>query len=465
MYTKYLNFSFIKEKAIEFLKNKKLQSIALITFLMLFSRFLGMVRGFVIYQKMDTAASDLLFSALGIPEIISTLLILGTILNSVLPVASRLKETAKPKLLPYFSFITLSISLLVILISILFLIFIEPILKIYTSPQVWQTWFEKGLLDDYFNVTRILMISPLVFALQSVFGAFLLMEKKFLTQALAGIIYNFGMLFGILLAPISLNFYGAAFGMVAGSVLATLVYYIVLYKDGFILNFRPKFLLDNYQPLVLEIKNTWLVMLPRMLTFNGVIAANLIIKNVADNTAGQITAFDLALSVQGAFMVVITSIASVFFPDLAKIFNDKSDNKNFWRKLVLYTEGVAWISLFGALVTFLVSPVLLWLYELFGKGQGSADYIVYLARVATLSFVFQSVSEILSKYFYVTESKYRPILISTISLVIQIIFIYQVVGYGLDAGFVVAASLLFNYLCYTLLSIYFIRVDYKKLTS
>ncbi len=413
---------------------------------------------------MEPIDSDLLLTATAIPELLATFLIMGTITNAVLPVASRIgQEDKELKASSYINLIILSICLFLAVVIVLCLIFTGPILQFFTSEAAWQDFTQAGLIGDYINVTRILLLTPLFFAMQSVLGVFLTIHRKFFVYSLAGLVYNIGMIAGLLVGVQS-NYYYAAIGMLLGSSLSVLVYFVEARRSGLrglkVLITRFKEEVEKLKP---DLVHTWKLFLPAMLTINGVVVANLMIKNVASGASGQITAFDIGLSIQNVFFTVITSISAVFFPSLAKSFlDDEKDRHRFWAKLKTYSEYTALISLSGSILTFLFAPVVMWLFTLFNSGQGTADYIVYIARIASLSFVFQSVNEVVGKYFYVKERLWPPMIISTIAIIFQISLIYFLIGRGYDEGFSVGLSMLINGLTIFTFSYLLIRREYLQ---
>jgi peptidoglycan biosynthesis protein MviN/MurJ (putative lipid II flippase) len=437
-----------------------LRSVAIITFFLFFSKALGLLRQIIIYQRMDRISSDLLLTASSLSDDVTSLLVMGTIFNAVLPVASRLEHEEGAKMNKYLYLMLLSISGLIGIISLLIIIFTRPILEFTISHEIFNDFANQGLLNDFIGVTRIIAITPLLLSVQSIFGVFLNLKKRFLIFSLAGVVTNLGMIIGLFVGGRN-DYYSAAVGMVLGSFTTVLMYIIESRKFGLV-DFN-KFIIQTKQ-IFIELKDfwmqTWILFFPRIFLISGAVAANRIIKLVATE-GGQITAFDISLSVQAAFFTIITSISTVFYPDLAKVFNDKLINPNiFWNKLQKYTELTAIISLVGGIATFVLAPIFVLIFSLFGKGQDNGNYIAYLAQICTLGFVFQAVSEILGKYFYVKERAWQPVLFAISALVVQVLATYSLIWSGADAGVAVSLGLVINFMILTAMQFWFIRRDY-----
>jgi Uncharacterized membrane protein, putative virulence factor len=348
---------------------------------------------------------------------------MGTVASSVLPVATRIEAKTKSldKVSGYFTLISFSLFTLLIVITTSLLIFTRQVLVWVTSPEILQLYQQLGVFEDYVWVTRILLTGPLLFAIRGVFGVYLTMKKQFLVYGSASLIYNLSTVLALLVAR-SNDYFTIAWGMTIGAGVSSGLFILTSLRNGLQLNLIG--FLRSWQAIFHQYKADFIqtikLFLPRILVINGAVLANLIIIFIAQDK-GQITAVDIGLSIQALFLVLISAVSTVFFPDLAKLFHSTDGNlQAFWRKLFQYTEKVALLAWLGSIVTFICIPLVMWLFELFGKGQDNASYIILLARVATLGLLFQSVNEILGKYFFVRERVWQPVLISVSGTLVQL---------------------------------------------
>lgn len=443
------------------------QSILIVTLLLFLARGLGFIRQILIYQKMDPIASDLLLSASKIPETITTFLIMGTIVSSVLPIASRIetkyKEDSQEKLSLYLNLILATLLTIMFGFSTILFIFTPQVLQVVTSADILNKYNEANIFEDYVLVSRIFLLGPILFASQAVLGLFLTMKKRFLVYASAGVFYNIGAVVALIFSSNN-NYIAVAWGMTLGTAFAVLVYWLTALKAGYKGSYlvSPSKLLQGFRLHYTDFWQTWKLFLPRIFLIHSAVFANLIIIYIAQDQ-GQITALDIALSIQSVFLVLIGAIGSVFFPDLAKIWNSaQQDSRPFWNKLFSYTEKTALITLVGTIITFFAIPLVMWIFEISGKGQDNGDYIIYLARITTLSLVFQAVNEILIKYFYVRERVWQPVLVSIAGTIAQIIVTFSILNIVKDAGVITTLGLGLGNLTVMLISFWLIRTDYKK---
>jgi peptidoglycan biosynthesis protein MviN/MurJ (putative lipid II flippase) len=450
------------------------RAVIIITVFTFASRGMGMLRQALMVTRFDSVTSDLLLAANKIPENIAQLLIMGTIITSVLPVASRieskdvdsdkdpLENTSK-----YLYICLVSILVVVGSINLIALIFTPQILSLpfVTSSETIKNFTDRGILEDYYMTTRILLIGPLLFATQSIFNVFLFLKKRFMVYSWAGMIYNIATVIGILLAR-DRGYIIAAWSMVVGAFATIVLYwwdskksglrdFSVVFKGGLRYNFA-QFKKDLYQ--------TWKLFLPRIFILDAVVLANLLITPIAQpitQKPGQITAVDISLSIYSAFFIVITSLGTVFFPDLAKIFNEKPRTE-FWKILRKYTKNALFLSIGVSILTVIGAPAVVWFFGVLGKFKVNKDYIVFLAQIASVGIVFRAIKEIWSKYFFVRERVWQPVIIEGVGIIAQIAGTYILYIMNVDAGINVMINMTLHLVIWVVLAFGFVYRDWRR---
>lgn len=384
-----------------------------------------MVRNILLYN-LNPVDADIIISSTKIPDLLVSLLIMGTISSSVLPVAARVDAKSKSHTISeYLNVIYLSIMGVLGFFSLIIIFFTPQFLEWTTSQDLLDLFVENDVMDRYVWMTRILLLGPLAFATQGVFGIYLTLKERFTVYSWSGAIYNIGTIVGILIfSRYNELVYAPAWGMMIGAMVASGVYIYEASRFGytpinvlFLTQLRP-----NWHRFKGEFWDTWKVFLPRIFLLNGLVLGNLLINRISDGTPGQITAVDIALSIQGVFFSLITSVSTVFFPNFAKtLHSDTSTNEFFWRRLFTFMRGVGVLAIIGTFGTIVFSPLVLWIFELFGRGQDNAEYIILITRISAFAIVFQSLVEIVSKYIYVKERVWQPAIISITALALQLI--------------------------------------------
>jgi len=458
-----------KDLALKLWSRPNARAAIIITLLTFLSRGLGLVRQVFIYQRMDKEASDLLLAANKIPENIAQLLIMGTIITSVLPIATRIDTKAEgdeTQVSKYLNLMLLSFLILIFSLNLVVLIFTPEILQLpfVTSSNLLDSFRDSGRLDDYFLTTRILLLAPLLFCAQAILSVFLFLKKRFTTYALAGTIYNTGAIIGILITAKN-GYITTAWGMMVGALVTTLVYVWEAKKFGFrglgiIFNTAESFA-SIYRKFKADFIRTWQLFLPRIFILDSVVTANLLITPIAQNI-GQVTAVDIALSIQGAFFVIVTSLSTVLFPDMAKLFNKDNMDKTAWKSIWYYSKNVIYLGIGVTVVTWFGASLIMNIFEILGKGQNNAPYIVAISQIAALSLVMRALREILSKYFFVRERQWEPTILSVLAIFSQILLTLGLRSFGVDSGYNVAISLVLSNFVWLLVAVSLIYRDWLK---
>ena len=448
---------------------------------------MGFIRQFLIYSKLEPIQSDLLLSSNKVPDFLATFLVMGTVYSSVFPIAGKIlynsdkDEKISDKLTSqYLNLVILCLLGLMMFFVILILIFTEPILKVFTSQALWQQVLDGNYLQKYILTTRIMCLIPILSGIQAVLGIFITLKKRFLVYSLAGIFSNLGCMAGILLS--NGNFVTVAIGMVIGWAVANLVFVWEGVRFGYKLPGEAIDLIKSFEHFGLnnnnflenlklqfiyfkkDLTNTLITFFPRIFVIDGFYSAIFLINPLAQNL-GQITAFDIGVSVAGSFFILVSSMTTVAFPNLTKTLHSSNLNKNdFWPQLWKYLKISFFLGLFVTFITLIGSPLVMWLYELLGRGQGTEKYIVQIAQVSSISLTFRAMREIMSQYFYLKERVWQPIILSFFGLFAQIICVFGLLTLpNYDVGIAVSWGLTAYNLIWFLAASYFLYKDYLKI--
>ncbi len=204
MIKRILNF---KSKTIAF-------SAALIAFSTGVSALLGLLRDRLLAGYFGAGESlDVYFAAFRIPDFIYGIVITGGIVAAFLPVFSESLEKNKEegwKLAN--NTLNLIFLILLALCAVLFL-FAPQVVRVITPG------FSASQRETTTLLTRIMMISPILLGISSLFSGILQYFERFLVYSLAPIFYNLGIIFAIIfLVPMEgVGIIGLAYGVVLGS--------------------------------------------------------------------------------------------------------------------------------------------------------------------------------------------------------------------------------------------------------
>ncbi len=463
----------LKNKFQRIIKNPAIISVGLVSALYLFSRIMGLGRTILISKNLDKISSDIFLKADFIPNQLSSILLMGTIISSVLPIATRLLQKDKltkaedyTKTYNYFNLVSFLILSILIVIIILCQFFLEPLLRLVTDSETYTRYETLGKLDEFIFAARVLLLTPINFAIQALFGVLLNLKNRFNIFAVAGVVTNFGAISGVLVAT-STNFITLPIGMLLGGFISCLIYIYYAVKDGYRF---PSNIFDFvywsklFKIYSKELIDTAKVFLPRIFLIDGFLVSYAAMATFK-TPDGQITAFDFATSIQGAFYILISSIGIILFPNISRIVNDKTvGTKKFWDKIHGYLKTTI---ILGFVVSILAIPgsyLVIKIFESFGKLQGVEQnaYIILLTSVSSFRLFFMAIKEVLDKVFYSRESKYLPIGLSVIANVVQVVFIWSL-AQNYDVGVVASVGLMVYYAVWVILALFRVRWEVREI--
>ena len=272
------------------------------------SRFLGVIRDLLLAQRFGAGSElDIYFAAFKIPDFVYNVLILGGVLVAFLPLFSEYFAKDKKEAWKFSSNCLNIFFFLLVLLSLILFLFTPPLMKLIAPG------FNAEQMQKTVTLTRIMFLSPILFGLSSIFSGILQYFNQFLVYSLCPILYNLGIIFGIVFLVPQFGILGVGFGVILGAFFHFAIQIPSVLRCGFnyrfILNFRDA-----------KIKRVFRLMIPRSFGVS-VQQINLIIINAIASTlsAGSISIFTFANNVQYfPIGIVGASLATAVFPTLSK---------------------------------------------------------------------------------------------------------------------------------------------------
>lgn len=270
------------------------------------SGLLGLLRDRLLASRLGASALlDVYFAAFRIPDLVYYVLIAGGVGAVFLPLFSQsVKE--KKSLNFTNNFLTCLFAILIFIYIFTFLF--APILINFITPG-----FSPAQKGETTALTRIILLNPVLFGISAVFSGVLHHHQKFLAYCLAPVLYNLGIIFGILFLLPIFGLKGIAFGVIGGALLHLFVQYFPVRNSGF--RFFPVFDFNSH-----FIKNAFGLMIPRMANQAANQLNLLFINAVASSlVAGSISVFNLSNNLSSLPVGIVgTSFAIASFPFFSK---------------------------------------------------------------------------------------------------------------------------------------------------
>ncbi|MFH1582375.1 MAG: murein biosynthesis integral membrane protein MurJ [bacterium] len=270
------------------------------------SAFLGIFRDRLLAGKFGAGDElDVYYAAFRIPDFVSMVLIMGSISAALIPIFSEYITRNNKEAWKFLSNLFNVVIVVLIFVCLLSVIFAPQLINIITPG------FSEDKKELVVMLTRIMFLSPIILGTSNIISSVLQVFRRFLITSLSPIMYNLGIIIGIVLFVPRLGISGLAWGVVLGAVLHLLIQISVLLKVGF----RYYNIFDISDPgLRRMIKLT----IPRSI---GLAAGQInffVVTAIASTlTSGGLAVFSLSESLSRPF-IILTGIAfsTAAFPHL-----------------------------------------------------------------------------------------------------------------------------------------------------
>src|SRR4030042_4200122 len=222
-------------------KQNSVGSAAFVLMCMVFaSRVLGLVRDRLLSGRFVPDELGIYFAAFRLPNLIFELLVMGALTSAFIPVLTRYLTEGKQKEGWHMASIVINISIVILGVMSL------PIL-IWTDE--FSRFFAPGFTDSQIHQMAtfsrfMVLFQVLPLLVGNFFTGILQSYNLFLMHALAPVVYNVGIIIGIVALSSSLGLYAPVVGVGIGAVLFMLIQLPVLlrigYRHDFAFNYRNK---------------------------------------------------------------------------------------------------------------------------------------------------------------------------------------------------------------------------------
>ncbi|MBI4067711.1 murein biosynthesis integral membrane protein MurJ [Candidatus Gottesmanbacteria bacterium] len=376
------------------------------------SRILGLVRDRMLTSRFTPDDLGVYYAAFRLPNLIFELLVMGALSTAFIPVFTSYLETDRKK--DAFKIASSVINIGFILLAILSI----PIL-IFT-PLVCR-FLAPGFSDDQIALmvpfTRIMVlaqVAPLLIG--NFFTGILQSFRNFIIPALAPVLYNLGIILGIILFTSSAGLFAPVYGVVLGSILFTAIQFPLV----FIYGYRHSWSFDIKNQGVRDIGK---LMGPR--TFGLAISqidttVDLMLSSLLGSAA--VTIFNLAQHLQQMPIGLFgASLAQATFPSLSGSWVKKNIEEFKSLFLVAFHQILFWIVPISAILIVLRIPMV---RLVFGAKRFDWEATVLTGKTLaffSLSLFAQSLVHLLARGFFALHDSKTPVAIGGVAVMINTI--------------------------------------------
>lgn len=353
--------------------------------------------------------------AFSIPDFMYTILVSGALSVTFIPVFNQRLVAGNKKSAWQLSTSLINLmALLTLVASILIIIFAEPLVRYIVAPGLDESG--RGLAV---SMMRIVAVNPFLFAVSTVLASIQQAVGRFTFFTLAPMIYNVGIIIGILFFTRGISLFGwqvfeggimgVALGVVLGAILQLLVSSIGLFGLGFDYQFKIFRKNQGFRQV--------LRLLPPRAFDQGADYITMIAEfNLASRLAsGSIRFFQQAAMLHAMPVNLIgISISTAAFPQLTvRLAQGRPDL--FKKDLQGVMRAIIWLILPVAIITF------------FGRGyvvnvakEGGNIIIADLLGIFAVAIIFRSIYHIAARSFYAQQDTKTPLHVSLVTIALNI---------------------------------------------
>lgn len=377
----------------------------LLAFFSILSQFFALFRDRLLAGNLGTGIElDIYYTAFKLPDLIFVFVSALVSISVLVPLfVKKIEKTEELKKLVDSIFTVLSFISVFILIIAFF--FTPKFLQIIV-PDL----FNSNLGDELIMITRIMLIQPILLAISSFMGSLVQAYKKFTIYAFSPILYNLGIILGILVFYPVYGLPGLAYGVVVGAFMHLFLQIPFIFEEGIYPKLTSK----------IDIKKIFYIVsnsLPRtasMFANQGILIFMTFLASTM--TYGSISIFNLSYNLQAVpFVIIGVSYSLAAFPTLSKYFQQKRFDDFYeniskaLRHIIFWSLPV--MAMFIVLRAQIVRVIL---------GTGNFDWestrlVAAALAIFTVSIFAQSISLLFLRAYYSMEKTLKPFLITLVS--------------------------------------------------
>lgn len=373
-------------------------------------------------------ALDVYYAAFRIPDLIFVLIASLFSAYALIPMLSGKQTDEQHR---YIDTIALGFGTLMLIVSAAAYLFMP-----FVMPALFPAFAQSGAADAVF-LSRILLLQPILLGFSNILAAITQTHRQYLLYALAPVLYNAGIIAGLLLLYPVFGTAGLAWGVVLGALLHVLIQLPSVMARGFFTRL-PRFGSSE------ELKETLLLSLPRTCALGVGQTVQMVLIVIGGMLApGSIAVFTFAFNLQAVPLAVIGASYSVAaFPTLARMASE-GNMTSFVSQVVAASRHILFwsmpaIALMIVLRAHIVRMIL---------GSGAFDWTD--TRLTAASFALFSVALVASalslliiRAYYAAGRSYLPLLVSIASGIGAVGTILLLLARGVDGAGLFLESLL-----------------------
>ncbi len=388
------------------------------------SQFLALIRDRLLAHQFGAGIElDLYYTAFRIPDILYVLFASALSVYVLIPFISKRKEGTSTDYARELLSQVFSLFIIVYTIFALSLMVFAPKIVFYFFPGFIEH------TDTLVVLIRILLIQPLLLGVSSLFGVITQLEHRFILYAISPLIYNAGIIVGLLFLYPYIGVAGLAIGVVLGALGHVCIQIPFIVKSPLAPRFVYTFVSRDVRAVLQSsVTRAVTLSLHQIVLFGLIGFASLM-------AVGSVSVFQFAFNLQSVPLAIIgVSYSVAAFPLLAQLYAEKkmhalSENIIITIRHILFWSLPA-TALFIVIRAQFVRVVL---------GTGAFDWndtrlTAAILALCIVSLASQAIHLLLVRALYAVENTKLPLYVtlfsSTLALVLATVFYSVIITHG-----------------------------------
>jgi len=383
------------------------QAAYLLAFFALLSQLLALVRDRLLASNFGAGETlDLYYAAFRIPDLLFATVASLLSLYALLPILSRLEAGGRGSAAFLRTALLIFFCAMGVIAGVLFIL--APFLVHLVAPGIAN--------DELVMLTRILLLQPILLGASNILASLTQLRHRFLLYSISPLLYNLGIILGIVVLYPTFGIAGLAWGVVLGALLH------VGLQVPFFARERAEEHVSMKEAFV-HVREVLRLSVPRTFALSAGQISLLALTAMASFLApGSIAIFTFAFNLQAVPLAIIgVSYAVAAFPTLSRLYS-AGEQSEFMRHI----EAALRHMLFWAIPATVFVIVLRAQLVRTILGSGAFDWEATRLTAAALalfivSLCAQSVTLLVARGYYAAGRSARPLIFALVSVGVSLL--------------------------------------------
>lgn len=377
----------------------------------LISQIFGFIRDRLLASQFGAGpVLDTYYAAFRIPDLLFTLISTLVSLSVLVPFIIRFENKSEEEKTEFSNTVFTIVAVTSLFLTLVVLIISRPLLTLMFPSIVHSV---DG--DNLVLLTRVMLLQPVILAFSSFYASYIQVYKKFFIYALSPVLYNIGIVIGIIALYPMFGMVGLAMGVVLGALLHLFIQIPTIREKGPYARF-------TLYPNLSIVKDILILSVPRTFALAGNQITQIVLLVLAGSMiSGSISIFSLSFNLQSVPLAIIgVSYSLAAFPTLSRLFNN-GDMENFVKHIARVARHIIFWSI-PVMVMFIILRAQI-VRTVFGGGEfdwNDTKLTSAALAIFSLSVVAQSLTLLFVRGYYSAGETKKPLIFAVISIAVTI---------------------------------------------